>query len=85
MEYTSDDCLSFNTDGICQDDQPNGNLMPEVEVESLIDYPKDRYIRVFGAEGKTGSFGICVIDRGKYLGDKDLEHRTSEHDVVPLL
>jgi hypothetical protein len=82
MLYTSDDCLSFNTDGICQDDQPNGNLMPEVEVESLIDYPKDRYIRVFGAEGKTGSFGICVIDRGKYFADKDLEHRTSEHDAV---
>ena len=38
-----------------------------------------------GAEGKTGSFGICVIDRGKYFGDKDLEHRSSEHDGISTI
>lgn len=73
--YISGDCLRYEFQDICQDDPSYFNLMPNWELiaSSVNDTPFDGYFRVWGAEGKSGTFEICALDLGPYLVDNELD------------
>jgi hypothetical protein len=89
------DCVRFNDENIWDNGIYGGqkndvywsqsqNGMPRIGalVERWVTEPLDAYIRVFGQNGKTGTFEIAVIDKGRYFQDEEiLENRTQESNI----
>lgn len=88
------DCVRLNSENICDNGEfswgastgryksESSNGMPYLRlyVTSSVTEPLDANIRVFGQDGKTGTFEIAVIDKGLYLQDEgDIEIRSNEN------
>lgn len=93
------DCVRLNSENLCDDGKyswgknsgwyisESANGMPYLRliVENFVTEPLDANIRIFGQNGKTGTFEIAVIDQGRYFNNRDkLEARSSDNMLTML-